>query len=70
MDNTGGSIRRLLTVAEIAEELRATRGTAFRWIKTESLTGSERAREDYRSSFLEDAHRSRALAPRPVSPRA
>ena len=37
MDNTGGTIRRLLTVAEVAEELRVTRGTAYRWIRTGSL---------------------------------
>jgi excisionase family DNA binding protein len=37
MGNTDGTIRRLLTVAEVAEELRVTRGTAYRWIRTGSL---------------------------------
>jgi excisionase family DNA binding protein len=37
MDNTDGTVRRLLTVAEVAEELRVTRGTAYRWIRTGSL---------------------------------
>jgi excisionase family DNA binding protein len=37
MDNTYGTPRRLLTVAEVASELRVTRGTAYRWIRTGSL---------------------------------
>ena len=37
VDNTDGTTRRLLTVAEVAQELRVTRGTAYRWIRTGSL---------------------------------
>ena len=37
MDNTDGTVRRLLTVAEVAENLRVTRGTAYRWIRAGSL---------------------------------
>ena len=37
MDNTDQTIRRLLTVAEVAQELRVTRGTAYRWIRTGRL---------------------------------
>jgi excisionase family DNA binding protein len=37
MDNTDGTPRRLLTVAEVANELRVTRGTAYRWIRSGNL---------------------------------
>jgi excisionase family DNA binding protein len=37
MDNTDRTARRLLTVAEVARELRVTRGTAYRWIRTGNL---------------------------------
>jgi hypothetical protein len=37
MDNTDGAVRRLLLiVAEVSGELRITRWTAFRWIRTGS----------------------------------
>jgi excisionase family DNA binding protein len=31
------TVRKLLTVAEVSEELRVTRGTAYRWIREGSL---------------------------------
>jgi excisionase family DNA binding protein len=37
MDNTDGTARRLLTVAEVAQELRVTRGTAYRWARDGQL---------------------------------
>ena len=37
MDNTDGTAHRLLTVAEVADELRVTRGTAYRWIRAGDL---------------------------------
>jgi len=37
MDNTDRTARRLLTVAEVARELRVTRGTAYRWIRSGNL---------------------------------
>ena len=36
MDNTNGTVRKLLTVAEVATELRVARSTAYRWIRTGS----------------------------------
>ena len=35
MDNADGTTRRLLTVAEVARELRVTRATAYRWARDE-----------------------------------
>ena len=37
MDNTDGTARRLLTVAEVAHELRVTRSTAYRWARDGQL---------------------------------
>ena len=37
MDNADGTARRLLAVAEVADELRVTRGTAYRWIRAGDL---------------------------------
>ena len=37
MDNADGTIRRLLSGAEVTDELRVRRGTAYRWIRAGSL---------------------------------
>jgi excisionase family DNA binding protein len=37
MQETDETVRKLLTVAEVCEELRVTRGTAYRWIREGSL---------------------------------
>src|SRR5215468_1576117 len=37
VDNTDRTARSLLTVAEVANELRVTRGTAYRWIRSGKL---------------------------------
>ena len=34
---TNQTVRKLLTVPEVSEELRVTRGTAYRWIREGSL---------------------------------
>jgi excisionase family DNA binding protein len=37
MQTTDRTVRKLLTVAEVSEELRVTQGTAYRWIREGSL---------------------------------
>jgi hypothetical protein len=37
MEKTNNTVTKLLTVAEVCEELRVTRGTAYRWIRDGNL---------------------------------